>query len=157
MKKILIANRGEIAVRIGRACREMGISPVAVYSECDRTALHVRLADEAYAIGGSAPRDSYLRIDRILEAAKKSGADAVHPGYGFLAEQEAFARAVRDAGLTFIGPTPEAIAGMGSKTAGRAAAVRARVPVVPGTPDSIPAAISASEHVALAGGGRGRA
>ncbi len=137
MKKLLIANRGEIAVRIIRTCREMGISPIAVYSECDRTALHVRLADEAHAIGPSAPRESYLRIDRIVDVAKKAGVDAIHPGYGFLAENDQFAVAVADAGITFVGPTARAIETMGSKTAARTAAMRAGVPVVPGTEEAL--------------------
>src|SRR2546425_2891923 len=111
----------------------MGLSPVAVYSECDRAALHVRYADEAYSIGPSAPRESYLRIEGLLDAARRAGADALHPGYGFLAENEHFAAAARDAGLTFIGPTPDAIALMGSKTGARAAARRGGAPFVPGT------------------------
>ena len=131
--KILVANRGEIAVRIIRACREMGLPSVAVYSDCDRHARHVREADQAFHIGPSEALGSYLRMDALLEAARRSGADAVHPGYGFLAENAAFARACRDQGLTFIGPSSDAVATMGSKTAAREAAIRAGVAVVPGT------------------------
>jgi acetyl-CoA carboxylase biotin carboxylase subunit len=131
--KILIANRGEIAVRVARACREMGIPSVAVYSDCDRTARHVREADQAVHIGANEAARSYLNVNAIVDAARQTSADAVHPGYGFLAENAAFAAACRDAGLTFIGPSPEAIALMGSKTAARGAAIKAGVPVVPGT------------------------
>ncbi len=131
--KVLIANRGEIAVRVMRACRELGIRTVAVYSEADRAALHVRYADQAYFIGPSPSRESYLRMDTILDVARRSGSEAIHPGYGFLSENAAFAKACGDEGRVFIGPPAEAMTAMGEKTSARRVAVEAGVPVVPGT------------------------
>ena len=134
-KKILIANRGEIAVRILRACRELGIQCVAVFSDADRASLHVRLADEAYPIGPAPSRESYLCIDKLMDVARRSACDAVHPGYGFLSENAALPRACADAGLTFIGPPPDAMEILGSKTSGRQLARRCEVPTVPGAND----------------------
>jgi len=165
-KKILIANRGEIAVRVIRACREMGIATVAVYSDVDRAALHVRMADEAYPIGAAAARESYLNIGKILEVARQSGAEAVHPGYGFLSENARFARACTEAGVKFIGPTADAMERMGSKTRARQAMEKAGVPFVPGTSrglESATEAESVAERIgypvmlkaAAGGGGKG--
>jgi len=138
INKVLIANRGEIAVRIIRACRDLGIPTVAVFSDADRAALHVRFADEAVNIGAPPPRDSYLRMDKIIEAARKTGADGIHPGYGFLAENANFAQQVADEGMVFIGPSPYAIATMGDKQAARDAVRKNNVPLVPGTEAGLP-------------------
>src|SRR5450631_2929146 len=137
IRKVLIANRGEIAVRIARACKDSGIVSVAVYADPDRDALHVKVADEAYALGGTTPGDSYLVQQKLLDVAAKSGANAVHPGYGFLAENASFAQAVIDAGLIWIGPSPEAIDSLGDKVKARHIAARANAPLVPGTTDPV--------------------
>jgi acetyl-CoA/propionyl-CoA carboxylase biotin carboxyl carrier protein len=166
LKKILIANRGEIAVRVIRTAREMGIATVAVYSELDRNALHVRLADEAYALGGQTAAESYLKTSAIIEAIKLSGADAVHPGYGFFSENADFAKTITDMGVTFIGPPPAAIVEMGDKVSSRKAALRGGAPIVPGTTEFLESADEISQFAkthgfpvaikaAYGGGGRG--
>ena len=136
-KKILIANRGEIACRVIRACREMKIGTVAVYSDADKAALHVRMADESYHIGPPPSAESYLRWEKIIEVAKAAGAEAIHPGYGFLSENAEFVRQVTKAGITFIGPPPEAMEGLGGKMSARKIAIEAGVPIVPGTTEPL--------------------
>ncbi|MCZ8216943.1 MAG: biotin carboxylase, partial [Cyclobacteriaceae bacterium] len=163
IKKLLVANRGEIALRVMRSAREMNIKTVAVYSEADRNALHVRFADEAVFIGPPASSESYLKMDKIIAAAKQTGADAIHPGYGFLSENEDFAQLCEDNNIIFVGPSPKSIELMGSKLGAKAAVAKFNVPLVPGTAepiDDIPAAKKLAKEIgypvlikASAGGG----
>ena len=166
IKKVLIANRGEIAIRVMRSCREMGISSVAVFSEADRSSLHVRYADEAYFIGPSPSNESYLVVDKIIEVAKHSGADAIHPGYGFLSENAVFSDRCKKEGIIFIGPQARAISTMGDKITARETMIAAGVPVVPGTKEAISdeqAAVKTAAKIGLpvmikasaGGGGKG--
>ena len=166
IKSVLIANRGEIAIRVARACKDAGFKSIAVYAEPDRDALHVKAADEAFALGGNTAAESYLVIEKIIAAAKKSGANAVHPGYGFLSENADFAQAVIDAGLIWIGPPPSAIRDLGDKVSARHIAAKAGAPQVQGTPDPVKDSSQvvdfAKEHglpiaikAAFGGGGRG--
>src|ERR1700676_3398872 len=141
LKKLLIANRGEIALRVIRSARVLGLKTVAVFSEADRTSTHVAEADEARLIGPASPAESYLNIDAVMRAALKSGADALHPGYGFLSERPAFARAVEEAGLIFVGPSSSAMEAVGDKVAARRLAMEAKVPVVPGIETADPASV----------------
>src|SRR5690625_2929044 len=166
LRQVLIANRGEIAVRIARACRDASLASVGVYADPDRDALHVTMVDEAFALGGARAQETYLDAGKILDVARRSGADAVHPGYGFLSEDADFARAVRGAGLTWIGPPPEAIEALGDKVSARHIAEQVGAPLAPGTFDPVPDAAAvhdfAAEHglpiaikAAYGGGGRG--